>query len=163
MNQRLRHGFSFLEVVIAFAILTACFIPVMNMFSTSGRAVKKSQNLGTAVGLAHRISQFLLAIPFDEIQNVPLPGRAIAGGPSDRFFHPVANFGSTAAGELAISKEEMPDLYYFLNKYDFRYALVVNNVTFGVGDEMKSVAVIVTWCEGNRNLLYKMQVYVPNM
>jgi len=163
MRRSLCGGASFLEIIIAFAILTMCFIPVMNMFSSSGRAVQKSQNLGTAVGLAHRISQFLLAMPFDDIQNVPLPGLAIAGGPADGFFHPLVNYGNSAAGALAITKEKLPDLFGFLAKFDFRYALLVNNVTFGTGDEMKSVAVIITWREGGKNLLYKMQVYVPNI
>jgi len=145
------------------AVLVMCILPVMNMFGTSGRAVQKSQNLGFAVGLAHRISQHLFTKPFTEINSISLPGNSITDGPDDGFFNPMENFTANSAGALRVTKAQMPDLYNFLQKFDFRFSLIVNNVSFGTGDEMKTVGVVITWKEGGQNLLYRMQVNVPRI
>ncbi|HNW34684.1 MAG TPA: hypothetical protein PKM25_07120 [Candidatus Ozemobacteraceae bacterium] len=158
-----RRAVTLVEIVIALGILIVCMVPVLTMFSTSGRAVLKSQNLGFAIGLAHRVSQHLLNMPFDAIVEVPLPGSPIADGPDDGYFNPVTNFGSQSSNALRITKAQIPDLWSFLRKYEFRYALVVNNVNFAAGDRMKCVGIIITWKEGGKDLLYKLYTYVPDI
>lgn len=140
-----------------------CLIPVTNMFGVSGRAVQKSQNLALAVGLAHRISQHLLARPYPEVVEAPLPGQSIADGPTDGLFNPLENTGTTNETLINITQSQSPDLHSFLRKYDFRYALLVTPVVFGPGDEMKSVCIFVSWKEGGQNLSYRMYMYVPSL
>ncbi|HEY9072309.1 MAG TPA: hypothetical protein VIV61_18760 [Candidatus Ozemobacteraceae bacterium] len=158
-----RRAVSFVEIVIALGILIVCMVPVLTMFGSAGRAVLKSQNLGFAIGFAHRISQHLLSMPFDSITEVPLPGQPVADGPDDGFFNPVSNFGTTGTNALRITKAQTPDLWAFLRKYEFRYALIVNNVNFAAGDRMKCVGIIITWKEGGKDLLYKLYTYVPDI
>ncbi|HOT26961.1 MAG TPA: hypothetical protein PLU72_02155 [Candidatus Ozemobacteraceae bacterium] len=158
-----RRALSFVEVIIAMGILAMCMLPVMTMFGSSGRAVLKSQNLAFAVGLAHRISQHLFDAPYEAIVEVPLPGNAIAGGPDDGFFNPLLNDKTTGAGALRITQAQLPELWMFLRKYDFRYSLIVNNVNFATGDQMKCVGIIITWKEGGKDLLYKLYTYVPDL
>lgn len=154
-------GTSFLEVVMALSILLTCLLPIIQLFGSTSRNAQKSQNLGLAVSLAHRISQHLYVMPYNEIQPISLPGAPIADGPSDPFFNPVENWTPAAAGVQMINQAQLPSLYGFLRKHEFRYALLVNNVSFGAGDEMKSVSIIITWKEGGQDLLYKLQVHVP--
>lgn len=158
-----RRAVSFVEVIMAMGILAMCMLPVMTMFGSSGRAVLKSQNLAFAIGLAHKISQHLLDTPYELIIDVPLPGSSIADGPDDGFFNPLTNNESTAAGALRITQAQLPELWNFLRKYEFRYSLIVNNVNFAAGDRMKCVGIIITWKEGGKDLLYKLYTYVPDM
>lgn len=158
-----RRAVSFVEIIIALGILIVCMIPVLTMFGTSGRAVLKSQNLGFSIGLAHRVSQHLLVMPFDAITEVPLPGSPIADGPDDGYFNPVANHGTQISGALRITKAQTPDLWSFLRKYEYRYSLIVNSVNFAAGDRMKCVGIIITWKEGGKDLLYKLYTYVPDI
>ncbi len=146
---------------MALGVLITCLLPIIHLFGSTSRTAQKSQNLGLAVSLAHRIAQHLYIVPFQEIQPIPLPGAPIADGGDDLFFNPVENWTTSAAGAVSINQSQMPSLYYFLRKFEFRYALLVNNVSFGVGDEMKSVSIIITWKEGGQDLLYKLQVHVP--
>jgi len=158
-----RTGVSFIEIVIALGLLIICLVPVMTMFSTSGRAVQKSQNLGFAVGLSHYISQVLLTKAFGQIVSTPLSGIPLADGPDDEMFNPLENWRTTNAGQQRITRAEMPDLYGFLRKFNFRYSLIVNNVSFGTSDEIKSVAIIITWREGGQDMLYKTYAFIPSL
>jgi len=158
-----RRAVSFVEVIMAMGILAMCMLPVMSMFGSSGRAVLKSQNLAFAIGLAHKISQHLLDTPYEAITEVPLPGNSLADGPDDGFFNPLTNIQSTAAGVLRIKQAQLPDLWSFLRKCEFRYSLIVNNVNFATGDRMKCIGIIITWQEGGKDLLYKLYTYVPDL
>jgi len=158
-----RTGVSFIEIIVSMGILIICLVPVMSMFSTSGRAVQKSQNLGFAVGLSHFISQALLTKAFSQITSTPLSGHSLADGADDELFNPLENWQSNSSGILRITKTQMPDLYGFLRKFNFRYSLIVNNVSFGTGDEIKSVAIIITWREGGQDLLYKTYAFIPSL
>lgn len=160
-GNRVRHGTSFLEVVMALSILLTCLLPLIHLFGSTSRTTQKSQNLGLAVGLAHRLSQHLLAMPYDAITPVSLPGVPIADGPDDGFFNPLENWSNSAASIQMITQATMPSLYAFLRKFEFRYALLVSNVSFGSGDEMKSVMIVITWKEGGQDFLYKLQIHVP--
>ncbi len=158
-----RRAVSFVEVIMAMGILAMCMLPVMTMFGSSGRAVLKSQNLAFAVGLAHRISQHLLDTPYDAITEVVLPGNAIADGHDDGFFNPLINPKTSSSGALRIKQAQLPELWNFLRKYEFRYSLIVNNVNFATGDRMKCIGIIITWKEGGKDLLYKLYTYVPDL
>lgn len=158
-----RRAVSFVEVIMAMGILAMCMLPVMSMFGSSGRAVLKSQNLAFAIGLAHKISQHLLDTPYEAITEVPLPGNSLADGPDDGFFNPLTNIQPTAAGVLRIKQAQLPELWSFLRKYEFRYSLIVNDVYYATGDRMKCVGIIITWKEGGKDLLYKLYTYVPDL
>jgi len=158
-----RRAVSFVEVIMAMGILAMCMLPVMSMFGSTGRAVLKSQNLAFAIGLAHKISQHLLDTPYEAITEVPLPGNPIADGPDDGFFNPLTNFKTTAAGGLRITKAQLPELWNFLRKYEFRYYLTVNDVIFAAGDRMKCVGIFITWKEGGKDLIYTLYTYVPDL
>jgi hypothetical protein len=151
------------EIMIAIMLLSMALIPVFSMFSTSGRMVTKSQNLGLAVSFAHRISQHLLAMPYDSIVDVPIPGNSIAGGPDDEIFNPVANWGTTKTSRVPINPNQMPGLFHFLRKFEFRYALLVSPMVFGPGDELKSVCVFISWREQGVDFSYRTYVYVAKM
>ncbi|HNV68610.1 MAG TPA: hypothetical protein PKO06_02850 [Candidatus Ozemobacteraceae bacterium] len=146
---------------MALSILLTCLLPIIHLFGSTSRTAQKSQNLGLAVSLAHRIAQHLYITPFNEIQNISLPGLPIADGSADSLFNPIENWTTSAVGELSIQASQLPSLYSFLRKYEFRYALLVNNVSFGTGDELKSISIIITWKEGGQDLLYKLQTHVP--
>jgi hypothetical protein len=133
------------------------------MFSTSGNLVQKTHNLGFAAGLARRISQHLMAMPFEDIQEIPLPGITLCDSSDDTFFNPMFNFSDSSAGAKRITTEDLPTFYNYLKKFDFSYSLSVSNVSFGDGDEIKDVGIIITWKESGKDLLYKTNVYIPSL
>ncbi len=158
-----RTGLSLSEVIIALAIAVMVMVPVTSMFSTSGQQVQKSRNFSFAAALARRISQHLMIIPFDDIVEVPLPGQSIHDAPDDSYFSPLMNFSDDQSGVKRIKAAEMPALYNFLVMNDFKYSLSVSNVSFGVGDEIKSVAIMITWKESGRDMIYRTHVYVSSV
>lgn len=147
-----RRGVTLLEIILAMVILTVAMVPMLDLFGISGRTVAKSQNLSLAVGLAHKIAQHLLALPYDSI--VDRPETALADGPDDQMFNPLANPGTSQAGNLKITAAQLPELHAFLQKYQVRYGLDV------VGDAPKDVKIIITWIEQGRNMMYALRVYV---
>lgn len=161
MNKR--SGLSLTEILIAISIGLAILVPVIAMFTSSGRAVQKSTIFSFATGLSRCISQHLMVKHFDEIQEVPLPGLTLYDAPDDGIFNPLLNFSKDETGVKRINLKDMPKLHAFLRQYDFRYALSVSNVSFGVGDEIKSVAILVTWQENGKDMLYQSHVYIPSL
>ncbi len=159
----MRRGLSLTEIIIALAIAVMVMVPVTSMFSTSGQQVQKSRNFSFAAGLARRISQHLVAMPFDNIVEVPLPGVALHDSADDVFFNPLVNFSTSQSGVKKITASDMPALYDFLVQNDFKYALSVSNVSFGAGDEIKSVSILITWKEAGRNMIYRTHVYVSSV
>lgn len=159
----MKRGLSLTEVMIAMSIAITVLVPVISMFTNAGRTVQKTVVFSFAGGLARRISQHLMVIPFDEIQEVPLPGISLCDSPDDRFFNPLLNFSSNSSGEKRITFEDMPAFYNFLALYDFRYAISVSNVSFGAGDEIKSCGVMITWQENGKDMIYQTHVYIPSL
>lgn len=149
---RSQQGFSLLEIVIAFSILIAVMVPMMNLFGMTGKAVNKSQNLTLAVGLAHKIAQHLHALPYDQI--VDRAEQPLADGGADGIFNPLENRTADQSGNKAITAAHLPELHGFLTKHQVRYALDV------VGDQPKDVKIIITWVEHGKNLMYSQRVYV---
>jgi hypothetical protein len=145
-------GLSLMEIVIAIVILTIAMMPMMDVFGISGQAVAKSQNLTLAVGVAHKIAQHLLAMPYDEI--VDKPRTPLADGPDDGMFNPLINDGSDAAAGRRITQAHLPELHGWLKKFGVGYSLDV------VGDQPKDVKIQITWKEGERDLMYTLRVYV---
>lgn len=158
-----RSGMSLLEIVIAMSIAVVIFVPAMGMFSTTGQAVFKTRNFSFANSVARRISQHLMAIPFEDIQEIPLPGIALCDAPTGTFFGPFYNNTASIAGAKHITQADMADFYGYLANYDFRYSLSVSNVSFGAGDEIKSIGILVTWNENNKDMMYRLYVYVPSL
>ena len=158
-----RRALSLTEVILALAIAVMVMVPVTSMFSTSGQQVQKSRNFSFAAALARRISQHLLVMPFDEINEVPLPGVAIHDTPDDAFFNPLMNFSDTQSGLQRVTEVDTPVLYGFLVQNDFKYALSVSNVSFGTGDEIKSISILITWKEAGRDMIYRTHVYVSSV
>jgi len=158
-----KSGMSLLEIVIAMSIAVVIFIPAMNMFSTTGQAVFKTRNFSFANSLARRISQHLMVMPFEDIQEIPLKGIPICDAPKGSFFGPFFNKTGSSAGEKLITQTDMPEFYGYLAKHDFRYALSVSNVSFGDGDEIKSVGIFITWKENDKDMIYRLYVYVPSL
>lgn len=156
-------GFSLLEIVIAISIAVTIFIPAMNMFSTAGQAVYKTRNFSFANSVARRISQHLMVMPFEDIVEVPLDGIALCDAPVGSFFGPFFNTTGSNAGVKGITQADMPEFYNYLAQYNFRYSLSVSNVSFGDGDEIKSVGILITWNENNKNMMYRLYVYVPSL
>lgn len=158
-----KSGLSLTEIMIAVTIAATVMIPVMSMFSTSGQAVQKTRNFSFASSLARRISQHLMAMEFNDIQDVPLPGVPLCDSPGDIFFNPMLNFSGNQSGLKKITGTDMPEFYAYLNQYGFRYSLSVSNVSFGVGDEIKSVAIQITWNETGKDMIYRAHVYVVSL
>lgn len=158
-----KSGMSLLEIVIAMSIAITIFIPAMNMFSTAGQAVYKTRNFSFANSLARRISQHLMVMPFEDIEEIPLPGISICDAPAGSFFGPFLNRTGSSAGAKRITQADLPDFYNYLAHYDFRYSLSVSNVSFGDGDEIKSVGILITWNENNKDMMYRLYVYVPSL
>ncbi|MEW6710746.1 MAG: hypothetical protein AB1403_13045 [Candidatus Riflebacteria bacterium] len=158
----MKKGLSLTEIMIAMSIAITVLVPVISMFSSAGRSVQKSTIFNFATGLGRKISQHLLVIPFDEIQEIPLPGISLCDSPDDQFFSPFLNFSNDKTGLKRINQNDLPDLYSFLNLYDFHYALSVSNVSFGSGDEMKSVSILVTWVENGKDMIYQTHAYIPS-
>ena len=145
-------GMSILEVLVALTILAFSLAPVLNLVGTSGQAIQKSQSLGLAVGMAHKIAQHLMAMPYDGI--VDSPEIFLADGGDDGIFNPLENPGTGLSTALRIKVAELPELYGFLQKYRFRYQLDV------VSDQPKDVKIRILWEEGGRRLEYSLRVYV---
>lgn len=158
-----KRALSLTEIMIAISIAVMVMVPVTSMFSTSGQQVQKSRNFSFAAGLARRISQHLLIMAFDDIVEVPLPGQIICDAPDNDFFSPMINFASDQSGIKRIKKADLPVLYDFLDLNGFRYSLSVSNVSFGAGDEIKSVAIMITWKEAGKDLIYRTHVYVSSV
>lgn len=158
-----RKGLSLSEVIIALAIAVMVMVPVTSMFSSSGQQVQKSRNFSFAAALARRISQHLMIMPFDDIAEVPLPGQAIHDAADDSYFNPLLNFSDNQTGVKRVIAADMPALYNFLVMNDFKYSLSVSNVSFGAGDEIKSVAIMITWKEAGRDMIYRTHVYVSSV
>lgn len=158
-----RRALSLTEIMIALTIAVMVMVPVTSMFSTSGHQVQKSRNFSFAAGLARRISQHLMIMPFEEITEVPLPGMGLCDAPDDGIFNPLVNFSSNQTGIKRIKAADFPTLYEFLNQNDFRYALSVSNVSFGAGDEIKSVAIMITWKEAGKDMIYRTHIYVSSV
>lgn len=159
----MKKGLSLTEIMIAMSIAVTVLVPVISMFSNAGRTVQKSMIFSFSAGLARRISQHLMVIPFDEIQEVPLPGVSLCDSPDDRFFNPLLNFSTSQSGLKRITYSDLPEFYKFLALYDFRYAISVSNVSFGAGDEIKSCAIMITWQENGKDMLYQTHVYIPSL
>lgn len=158
-----KSGLSLLEIVISISIAVVIFIPAMNMFSTTGQAVFKTRNFSFANSVARRISQHLMAMPFEDIVEIPPPGIALYDSPAGTFFGPFINTSGSSSGEKFITQGNMPEFYSYLAQHDFRYSLSVSNVSFGDGDEIKSVGILVSWIENNKNMMYRLYVYVPSL
>lgn len=158
-----RHALSLTEVMIALTIAVMVMVPVSSMFSTSGNQVLKSRNFSFAAALARRISQHLMIMPFSDILDVPLPGKPLHGVDNDDFFNPLLNFSGSQSGVKKISVADTPDLYEYLEQHDFKYSLSVSNVSFGAGDEIKSIAIMITWKEAGRDMIYRTHVYVSSV
>ena len=159
----MKRAITLTEILIAMSIAITVLVPVVSMFGTAGRAIQKSTIFSFATGLARRISQHLMVIPFEDIQEVSLPGIAVADGTDDPFFNPLINFETTSAGEKKISAENFPELHGFLTLHDFRYSLSVSNVSFGKGDEIKDVGILITWQENGKDMMYRTHVFVPSI
>ncbi|MBU1106708.1 MAG: hypothetical protein KKB51_08595 [Candidatus Riflebacteria bacterium] len=158
-----KSGFSLLEIVIAISLAVTIFIPAMNMFSTAGQAVYKTRNFSFANSVARRISQRLMVMPFEDIEEVPLPGVALCDAPDGSFFGPFFNNTASSAGLRRITQVDMPEFYDYLERYNFRYSLSVSNVSFGDGDEIKSVGILITWNETDKAMMSRLYVYVPTL
>lgn len=156
-------GLSLVEIIIALSIAITIFIPVMNLFSSSGQVVYKTRNFSFANSLARSISQHLMVMPYDEIKEIPLPGISLCDIADKTFFGPFINFSDNKTGEKRITRSDMPEFYHFLNQYDFRYSMSVSNVSFGVGDEIKNVGILITWLEGGKNMIHRLYVNVPSL
>ena len=88
---------------------------------------------------------------------------ALHDSADDVFFNPLVNFSTSQSGVKKITVSDMPALYDFLVQNDFKYALSVSNVSFGAGDEIKSVSILITWKEAGRNMIYRTHVYVSSV
>lgn len=159
----MKKGISLTEILIAMSIALTILVPVINMFSSAGKRVQKGIIFSFAAGLARRISQHLMVMPYDEIQDVPLPGISLCDSSTDPYFNPLLNFSDNATGQKSINQTDLPELFNFLALYDFRYALSVSTVSFGDGDEIKSVAIIISWRENGKDMLYQTHVYIPSL
>jgi Tfp pilus assembly protein PilV len=145
-------GLSLVEIMLAITILSISLISVFNLVSTSGKQMQKSQNLGIAIGIAHKIAQHMLNLPSSKIvSRVETP---IYGGAADDIFSPFENTGSSAGSAQRITAADLPKLHGFLQKYDFRYTVSV------VGNSPFDVKITVTWQEGGQHLMYALPVYV---
>ncbi len=158
-----RRALSLTEVILALAIAVMVMVPVTSMFSTSGQQVQKSRNFSFAAALARRIPQHLMVMPFDDIVEVPLSVGSIHDSPDDPFFNPIMNFSDSQSGQKRVNAADTPALYDYLVQYDFKYALSVSNVSFGTGDEIKSILILITWKEASRDMIYRTHIYVSSV
>lgn len=155
-----KRALSLTEIMIALSIAVMVMVPVTSMFSSSGQQVTKSRNFTFAAGLARRISQHLMIMPFEDIAEVT--DQAICDAPDNEFFSPLLNFASDQSGIKRIKQADLPTLHGFIDLYDFHYSLSVSNVSFGVGDEIKSIAIMITWKDAGKDLFYRTHVFVSS-
>ncbi|MDD3001495.1 MAG: hypothetical protein PHF29_07060 [Candidatus Riflebacteria bacterium] len=156
------YGTTLVEIVIAIAIGLAAIVPISTMFSQSNRQVTKSQNFSFAAALGRRISQHTSQMPFSEIANVPLPGAAIGGTKTDRYFGALLNPGTDKSQIKYLDETDMPGLCSFLKKYNFKYSVSVSSVTFASDDTVKSVAIYIMWKEGAKDFIYQTHVFISS-
>lgn len=156
-------GLSLIEIMIAIAIASTVMIPVMSMFSNSGQMIQKTRNFSFATSLARRISQHMMALPFEDVQEVPLPGIPLCDSADDPYFNPLINFTNNKDGQKRIKSDDLPAFYLYLNQFEFRYSLSVSNVGFGEDDEIKSVAILITWKESGKDMMYRSHAYIPSI
>lgn len=155
-----KSGLTLTEVMLAVSILAITIAPVMHFFSNSARQLERTSNVTFATGIARNISQKLQVLPYDVIADIDPPGIEIADGPDDFFFNPLVNPGISSDTALRIDQDSFPELYVYLKRFQFRYALSVVEVNFEDDDYVKSVDIQITWRERNRDMLYRMHTYV---
>ena len=64
-------GFTLLEVLVAFTILSIVLVPLINSFSIAGRINADTIRLGTALSTAESKMEEILKRPFREIADIP--------------------------------------------------------------------------------------------
>ena len=158
-----KRGLSLTEIMISISIAAMLFVPLMTMFSTSATTVQKTRNFSFASSLARRISQHMMAMPYTKIEEVPLPGNTVSNENNDPYFNPLLNFDDNISGVERITSEDLPELYNFVTKFDFRYAISISNVCFGDGDEMKYAVIMITWNEKGKDMIYRSHAYIPSL
>ena len=104
-----------------------------------------------------------MVMKYSDIVDISLPGQPLCDAADNKFFSPLFNFSDDQSGAKRINAADTPELYAFINQFDFHYSLSVSNVSFGTGDEMKSVAIMITWKESGKDMMYRSYVYVPSV
>jgi hypothetical protein len=157
-----RAATSLLEIIIALAIACMVIVPLSMVFNTSNVQTTRGHNFTFASSLARRVLQHVQQQPFNQIQEVPLPGELIGGNESDLYFGPMVNLGKSASSIKYLTESDFPNLYHFIRKYAFRYSISVGAVTFAPEDSVKSVSVYITWKEMGKDYMYKSHVFVSS-
>jgi len=64
-------GFALLEVLVAFTLLSIVMVPLMNIFSVTGRINADTVRMGTALSLAQSKLEEILDCPFGAVADIP--------------------------------------------------------------------------------------------
>src|SRR3989338_5349009 len=63
-----RKGFTFIELLIALAVMAICFLPLMRMFTVALEQTREAEDLSVAQGLAREEMERLKNLNFTEAQ-----------------------------------------------------------------------------------------------
>lgn len=164
MNKR---ATSLVEVLIALSIGIGILIPSVALFSTSSKVVEKGRNLSFASSLSRYIIQNMMTMKMDKIVSVPIPGLSVCDDSNENYyFGELFNFksdnGKFKKGNIGINKDQLPELYNYLARYDFRYSIAVGeaNPSDDISDIIKSVTVLITWKEFGVDKVYESHAYI---
>jgi len=138
-----KKAFTFLEMMIAFAIILAGIVPVFTLTMTGNRSFMKTENNSVAYNLAIEALEWVHSAPFEEIktENVNKP-------PGARYSFPVKldmNYETKETcppAPYAKYKLEYPQKYfkYFSN---FSREMLIEDF----GNKTKKVTITVKWQE----------------
>jgi len=133
-----RRAFSFLEMMIAFAVILAGVIPVFTLVSTGNKTFVKSENNAIAYNLAIEALEWARSAPFEQVIDANI------NGVSKPFCFPVSLTLNYQTKDNPPYKLEYPQNYF---KYFSNFTRQMKIEDFG--DKMKKVTVTVRWQEDN--------------
>jgi len=131
-----RRAFSFLEMMIAFAVILSGVIPVFTLISTGNKTFIKSENNAIAYNLAIEALEWARSAPFEQVIDANI------NAVSKPFCFPVSltlNYQTKANPPY---KLEYPQNYF---KYFSNFSREMKIESFG--DKMKKITVTVRWQE----------------
>ncbi|HOT74989.1 MAG TPA: type II secretion system protein [Candidatus Wallbacteria bacterium] len=131
-------AFSFLEMMIAFAVILAGVIPVFTLVSTGNKTFAKSENNAIAYNLAIEALEWARSAPFEQVID------ANVNAVSKPFCFPVSLTLNYQTKDNPPYKLAYPQKYF---KYFSNFSREMKIENFG--NKMKKVTVMVRWQEDN--------------
>lgn len=132
-------AFSFVELMIAVAVIVIGIIPIYSLMMSGNRSFAKSENNSIAYNLAMEALEWARSAPYEQVIS------SNVNNPSSRYTFPVAldlNFVTREPAPAAPYRLEYPQRYF---KYFSNFSREMKIEDFG--DRTKKVTVTVRWTE----------------